>query len=102
MVYWRIVRSSYRRNLQYRLSHLVNNLASAIFGLVYIAIWAGVLGEIAPYLPFAGVFYQPVGTYLEMAPPTGIAVQAAWALALTLLALRVTKQARRKIEIQGG
>jgi ABC-2 type transport system permease protein len=43
MVYWRIVRSSYRRNLQYRLSHLVNNLASAIFGLVYIAIWAGVL-----------------------------------------------------------
>lgn len=41
MVYWRIVRSSYRRNLQYRLSHLVNNLASAIFGLIYIAIWAG-------------------------------------------------------------
>lgn len=43
MVYWRIIRKSYRRNLQYRLSHLINNLASSVFGLVFIAIWAGVL-----------------------------------------------------------
>ncbi|MGN7470286.1 ABC transporter permease [Brevibacillus sp. SAFN-007a] len=43
MVYWRLIRKSYRRNLQYRLSHLVNNLASSVFGLVFIAIWMGVL-----------------------------------------------------------
>lgn len=43
MVYWEIIRKSYSRNLQYRLAHLVNNFASAIFGFVFIAIWAGVL-----------------------------------------------------------
>jgi ABC-2 type transport system permease protein len=49
MVYWRIVLKSYRRNLQYRLSHFVNNLAGSIFGLVFIAIWEGVLkGKQAP------------------------------------------------------
>lgn len=49
MVYWRIICKSYRRNLQYRLAHLINNLASAIFGLVFIAIWQGVLeGKQAP------------------------------------------------------
>ncbi|MFD2371243.1 ABC transporter permease [Brevibacillus sp. GCM10020057] len=49
MVYWRIICKSYRRNLQYRLSHFVNNLASSIFGLVFIAIWEGVLkGKQAP------------------------------------------------------
>ena len=68
MVYWRIIRKSYRRNLQYRLSHLINNLASSIFGLVFIAIWAGVLKgkEVhGPYdlqtmdstSPFAKAFY---------------------------------------------
>lgn len=43
MVYWEIIRKSYYRNLQYRLAHLINNFASAIFGFVFISIWAGVL-----------------------------------------------------------
>ncbi|WP_400163400.1 ABC transporter permease [Brevibacillus sp. TJ4] len=49
MVYWLMVCKSYLRNIQYRLSHLVNNVASSIFGLVFIAIWTGVLqGKQAP------------------------------------------------------
>ncbi|MFY0542844.1 ABC transporter permease [Brevibacillus sp. H7] len=259
MVYWRIIQKSYRRNLQYRLSHFINNIASSIFGLVFIAIWAGVLegreadspysmetmghyitlsqcvlwvstfltpglgiqtgvrsgavsldlmrpvhyflyvishelgkvgynalyrsipiggvlglfvgfsfpdqpvtyllaslslllavylglllffltgitsfwtteirwahyivitlifglggqmipvnllpgwlGEIAPYLPFAGVLYYPVMIYLEQVSPSGLLIQLGWGLALTIAALAVTQKARRKIEIQGG
>lgn len=51
MVYWQIIRKSYRRNLQYRLSHLINNVSSSIFGLVFISIWTGVLEgrEGSPY-----------------------------------------------------
>ncbi|EJL47017.1 ABC transporter permease [Brevibacillus agri] len=259
MVYWRLIRKSYRRNLQYRLSHLVNNVASAVFGLVFIAIWMGVLrgkqvhgpydattmahyiaicqsvlwvtaflspglhvqlgvrsgavsldmikpvhylwytlsqefgrllynacyrslpigillglavgfyvpshpltyllfplslllavyiamllfylvgissfwttevrwlhlilmsllfgfggqmipvdllpgilGEVAPFLPFAAMIYYPVMTWLELAPAHGIAVQVFWAVALTAIALLATGRARRKLEIQGG
>jgi len=36
------VRMSFRRNLQYRGQHMINNVASAIFGFIYIAIWRGV------------------------------------------------------------
>lgn len=43
MVYWVILTKSFRRNLQYRLSHIINNFASAIFGFVFISIWVGVL-----------------------------------------------------------
>lgn len=259
MVYWRIIRKSYRRNLQYRLSHLINNLASSIFGLVFIAIWAGVLkgkevhgpydlqtmgqyiavcqsvlwmttflspglaipvgvrsgavsldlikpvhylwymlsqefgrilynalyrslpialllslavgfhfpssfsvfllfalslllgtyvglllfyltglasfwtteirwvhyillslvfglggqmipsdllpgvmGNIAPYLPFSCMIYYPVMTFLQLAGPEAIIIQGSWALVLTGIALAVTTLARRKVEIQGG
>lgn len=36
------MRLSARSNLQYRGHHLINNVASAIFGFIYIAIWAAV------------------------------------------------------------
>jgi len=52
MVYWRIIRKSYIRNLQYRVSHLINNVASAIFGFVYMAIWFGVLDGRAGNSPY--------------------------------------------------
>ncbi|WNQ11911.1 ABC-2 family transporter protein [Paenibacillus aurantius] len=44
MLFAVLAKKAYRRNLQYRGSHLVHNLASAIFGVVYISIWMG-LGE---------------------------------------------------------
>lgn len=36
-------RMSFRRNLQYRGQHMVNNVASAIFGFIYIALWQAVM-----------------------------------------------------------
>ncbi len=36
------IRMSFRRNLQYRGQHMINNVASAIFGFIYIAIWQAV------------------------------------------------------------
>lgn len=36
-------RMSFRRNLQYRGQHMVNNVASAIFGFIYIALWRAVM-----------------------------------------------------------
>jgi ABC-2 type transport system permease protein len=43
MVYWILLQKSFMRNMQYKVAHLINNAASAIFGFVFIAIWAGVL-----------------------------------------------------------
>ncbi len=39
----RLTRNGFRRGLQYRGAHMVNNAASAIFGVVFIAIWRSVL-----------------------------------------------------------
>lgn len=36
-------RMSFRRNLQYRGQHMVNNAASAVFGFIYIALWQAVI-----------------------------------------------------------
>src|SRR5690606_31016169 len=35
---------AFRRHLQYRAAHMVNNAASAIFGFMYIAIWQAATG----------------------------------------------------------
>jgi ABC-2 type transport system permease protein len=43
VVYWEWLKKSYRQQAQYRLAHFINNLGSAIFGFMYIAIWHGVL-----------------------------------------------------------
>lgn len=43
MVYWILLQKSFLRNMQYKVAHLINNAASAIFGFVFIAIWVGVL-----------------------------------------------------------
>ena len=38
-VFFLLAQKAFRRNLQYRASHVVTNIASAIFGFIYIAIW---------------------------------------------------------------
>lgn len=38
-VYVLLMQKAYRRNTQYRMAHMVNNTASAIFGFIYVAIW---------------------------------------------------------------
>ncbi len=49
--YLTLFRKAYRKNLQYRAAHMINNFASAIFGFVYIAIWQSATsqGGIGPY-----------------------------------------------------
>lgn len=38
-VYSMLAHKAFRRNVQYRASHLITNIASLIFGFIYIAIW---------------------------------------------------------------
>lgn len=47
-------RTGYRRNTAYRWAHMINNLASAIFGFIYISLWQAV----APVTPAAGDPYS--------------------------------------------
>ena len=45
-------RTGYRRNLAYRWSHMLNNLASALFGFIYIALWQAVAPETSTTDPY--------------------------------------------------
>lgn len=40
-----LFQKSFLRQLQYRMSHMLNNLGSLIFGFIYVAIWQGTLGS---------------------------------------------------------
>ncbi|KPV59033.1 hypothetical protein QJ48_13170 [Paenibacillus sp. A3] len=37
-----LMKKAFARNLQYRLSHAVNTVASIVFGLIYVSIWQGI------------------------------------------------------------
>ncbi|GGG23300.1 ABC transporter permease [Paenibacillus abyssi] len=47
MLFLVLARKTYARNLQYRSAHLVHNIASALFGFIYVSIWMGI-GENRP------------------------------------------------------
>ncbi|OXM84159.1 ABC transporter permease [Paenibacillus rigui] len=42
MLFAILIKKAYERNLQYRASHIINTVASAAFGLIYVSIWKGV------------------------------------------------------------
>ncbi|MBW7461108.1 hypothetical protein K0U00_44350, partial [Paenibacillus sepulcri] len=42
MLFLVLARKTYLRNLQYRGAHMVHNIASALFGFIYISIWTGI------------------------------------------------------------
>ncbi|MFS1514298.1 ABC transporter permease [Chengkuizengella sp. SCS-71B] len=42
MLFAVLAKKNYARNIQYRGSHLVHNVASIIFGFVYVSIWIGI------------------------------------------------------------
>lgn len=77
-----------------------------LFGLggqfVPVDLLPGFLAELTRYLPFASVLYFPIMIYLEKMPVTPILIQLAWVIFFTFLNLWLTRQARRKLEIQGG
>jgi ABC-2 type transport system permease protein len=62
----------------------------------------GVLGQVAPYLPFAAQMFYPVRIYLGFSGMEGLLIQLCWAVALTLWCLHMTACALRRVVIQGG
>ncbi|KIL39278.1 hypothetical protein SD70_20985 [Gordoniibacillus kamchatkensis] len=42
MLFAVLARKSFKRNLQYRMAHLLQNIGSLVFGFVYASIWAGI------------------------------------------------------------
>lgn len=47
MLFFTLARKKYHSNLQYRSAHMVHNIASFMFGFIYISIWTGI-GEGRP------------------------------------------------------
>lgn len=54
MIYLFLGRTGYLRNTAYRWSHMLNNVASAMFGFIYISLW----NAVAPQTPAAGDPYS--------------------------------------------
>lgn len=42
MLFAVLMKKAYDRNLQYRSSHIINTVASTIFGLIYVSLWRGI------------------------------------------------------------
>lgn len=62
MAFYRVLfRKTYGRYMQYRMSGLLNNLGSLIFGFMYIAIWQGTLG---PGQEVVGFGREEMGQYI--------------------------------------
>ncbi|MBA4495323.1 ABC transporter permease [Paenactinomyces guangxiensis] len=80
-----------------------------LFGLggqmVPVDLLPGSLSQIPLYLPFACSIYYPVMIYLEQVPNTPVEpliIQLAWGFILAGLSICMTRQARKRLEIQGG
>ena len=62
----------------------------------------GLLGRVAPYLPFACLEFYPIRIYLGMTGAEGLLIQAAWAAALTIWCRWLTARALHRVVVQGG
>lgn len=87
-----------------RWAHWTYHSAVALLsgGWVPADILPGWLGEVAPYLPFSAQMFHPIRIYLGMAGWRELAVQAAWAMALTAWCYWLTGRAFRRVVVQGG
>ena len=56
---WTVASKGFQQNLQYSASHLINTVASAVFGVIYIYLWKSItpVGGFAGYLPQTMVHY---------------------------------------------
>lgn len=54
LLYAYLSRMGFVRNTAYRWAHMVNNLASLIFGFIYISLWQAVTNRAAPIQPYTG------------------------------------------------
>lgn len=80
--------------------YLMTTLLSG--GWIPADILPGWVGKVAPYLPFASQVYYPVRIYLGLSDATGLLIQIIWAVVLTLWCLFITRQALKRIVVQGG
>ncbi|MEX2104825.1 MAG: ABC-2 family transporter protein, partial [Bacilli bacterium] len=62
----------------------------------------GILGKITLYLPYSGVIYYPAMIYLERISFHSLWIPLLWVLVFTLINVWLTRQARQRMEIQGG
>lgn len=60
------------------------------------------IGSLARFLPFAAQNFYPARVYLGLDGIEGLLWPTFWALALTVIAHLITRQARRRMEVQGG
>ncbi len=78
----------------------VNFLSGLLVPIAFFPPWLGVAADV---LPFRGMVMAPVDVLLGHGNPArALALQAAWAIALSLLARAVLAQAVRKLVVQGG
>lgn len=80
--YWLLMSKTYRRNLQYRVAHLVDMVGSALFGYINIYIWlatAGPLGRVGAYRVDQLVLWAAFGQvmYNFLSWPSGLNIQLA-------------------------
>ncbi|MFS0723965.1 ABC transporter permease [Paenibacillus sp. 1P07SE] len=81
MLFLTLARKSYIRNLQFRASHLVQNLASAIFGFIYISIWTGIgesrsLGEYGLSGMISYIAFNQASIWISGFPTNGLGMEA--------------------------
>jgi ABC-type uncharacterized transport system, permease component len=80
--YWLLAKKAFRRNMQYRASHMVNNAASAIFGFIYIAVWQAAArnagaGEYTAAVMARWVAFTQVMLWLAVFLPHGLGIPEA-------------------------
>lgn len=80
--YWLLMSKTYRRNLQYRVAHLIDMVGSALFGYINIYIWlaaAAPLGSVGAYGVDQLVLWAALGQvmYNFVSWPSGLNIQLA-------------------------
>ena len=76
--YWVLACKGFRQNLQYSASHLINTVASAIFGVIYIHLWRSVtpVAGFADYAPSTITQYIAFNQVTMWFTQFGIRIQA--------------------------
>jgi ABC-2 type transport system permease protein len=82
VVYLQVGRTGYLRNVAYKWSHMINNLASALFGFMYIGLWqtvAPVTSSTDPYTKGTMTSIVVLGqviAWVTIFLPAGLGIQA--------------------------
>jgi ABC-2 type transport system permease protein len=81
VLYVQVGRSGYLRNVAYKWSHMINNVASALFGFIYIALWQSVAPAVSGSDPYTKatmtsvVILAQVIAWVTIFLPAGLGIQ---------------------------